>query len=333
MEDAVDTAARKPGAGVALKYIAAILVAFAAIAGAVAIYYGTVQAQADSDNDGLTNQQEAELGTNPNDPDSDNDGLSDGDEVNEYETSPLEYDTDGDGLGDGDEILKYGTDPKDLDTDDDGIQDGLEVMSYGTDPTKADTDGDGLLDPDEIDRYGTDPTLVDTDLDGLTDYEEVELGTNPLSIDTDGDRVPDGSDINPLGDAVLVIYIAYWEEKTAVDFLSAGDPVFYVEVYDYKDKLIDWAELGPFSNVSVVRGYEITVNIPDDERSFRIVIAVYDSDPGGYSIYDINPELGEYAVVIDYSVEMGLREYRFDGSADGSAHDNDGLLVVQVYVR
>jgi hypothetical protein len=66
---------------------------------------------ADIDGDGLTNQQEAALGTNPGNPDSDGDGLSDGQEVNVNGTNPLMFDTDGDGLSDGLEIV-YGTNPK-----------------------------------------------------------------------------------------------------------------------------------------------------------------------------------------------------------------------------
>ncbi|MDT0645056.1 hypothetical protein RM553_19650, partial [Zunongwangia sp. F363] len=35
----------------------------------------------DQDDDGLTNDEEAGLGTDPNDPDTDDDGINDGDEV------------------------------------------------------------------------------------------------------------------------------------------------------------------------------------------------------------------------------------------------------------
>ena len=60
-----------------------------------------------SDSDGLSNAQEATLGTDPNDPDSDNDGIDDGDEVgndaflNPGDTDPLDADTDDDGVSDG----------------------------------------------------------------------------------------------------------------------------------------------------------------------------------------------------------------------------------------
>jgi hypothetical protein len=58
----------------------------------------------DPDNDGLTNRQEAELGTNYQMRDTDGDGLSDGEEVNIYKTDPLNPDTDGDGFSDGEEV-------------------------------------------------------------------------------------------------------------------------------------------------------------------------------------------------------------------------------------
>lgn len=71
---------------------------------------GVSDADADSDDDGLSNIKEFELGTKPFNPDTDNDGLTDGDEVNIYGTDPLKYDTDDDGISDGDEVA-LGTDP------------------------------------------------------------------------------------------------------------------------------------------------------------------------------------------------------------------------------
>lgn len=81
---------------------------------------GVSDADADSDDDGLSNIKEFELGTKPFNPDTDNDGLTDGDEVNIYGTDPLKYDTDDDGISDGDEVA-LGTDPLSPTTD--GIAD------------------------------------------------------------------------------------------------------------------------------------------------------------------------------------------------------------------
>ncbi|MFK8080639.1 MAG: hypothetical protein AB8B97_10170 [Granulosicoccus sp.] len=82
--------------------------------------------------------------------DSDNDGLSDIEEIN-LGTDPFSSDTDGDGLSDGDEVNTTLTDPLDPDSDDDGLLDGQEVDVYGTDPNNPDTDAGGVSDGEEVD--------------------------------------------------------------------------------------------------------------------------------------------------------------------------------------
>ena len=71
----------------------------------------------DTDEDGLTDEEEHDLGTDPGNPDSDADGLTDGDEVHVYETDPNNHDSDWDGLGDGEEVHDYGTEPLLWDSD------------------------------------------------------------------------------------------------------------------------------------------------------------------------------------------------------------------------
>jgi hypothetical protein len=77
----------------------------------------------DSDADGLTDDQELEIGTDPNSADSDGDGLRDGIEV-ELGTNPLVQDTDNDGYTDGEEHSD-GTSPTD---DDDMPSAGMSMM-------------------------------------------------------------------------------------------------------------------------------------------------------------------------------------------------------------
>ncbi len=60
----------------------------------------------DPDKDGMANQDEQTIGTNPRVADSDRDGLSDGDEVKKYKTNPLNPDSDNDGFYDAQEIEK-----------------------------------------------------------------------------------------------------------------------------------------------------------------------------------------------------------------------------------
>jgi hypothetical protein len=65
---------------------------------------GLSQTAQDSDNDGLSDTQEAILGTNPQNADTDGDGLRDGDEYFKYFTDPLKVDTDGDLVRDKDDV-------------------------------------------------------------------------------------------------------------------------------------------------------------------------------------------------------------------------------------
>ena len=65
-----------------------------------------VESTLDSDKDGLTDERETQLGTDPNNADTDGDGLFDKEEVDVYKTNPLNPDTDGDTFKDGDEVKK-----------------------------------------------------------------------------------------------------------------------------------------------------------------------------------------------------------------------------------
>ncbi|MFH1173305.1 MAG: hypothetical protein V1692_02130 [bacterium] len=65
----------------------------------------------DTDDDGLSDEEESKLGTDPTSSDTDNDGLFDREELETYKTDPLNADTDGDGYLDGEEV-KSGYDPR-----------------------------------------------------------------------------------------------------------------------------------------------------------------------------------------------------------------------------
>ncbi|MCB9794080.1 MAG: TlpA family protein disulfide reductase [Alphaproteobacteria bacterium] len=94
----------------------------------------TACAGMDPDEDGLTNEEEEALGTDPDKADTDGDGINDAEEI-DLGIDPLSKDTDGDGLNDGDE-LDAGADPLVRDTDLDELPDGYEVLN-GSDPTSC----------------------------------------------------------------------------------------------------------------------------------------------------------------------------------------------------
>ncbi|NMB77054.1 MAG: DUF11 domain-containing protein [Myxococcales bacterium] len=143
---------------------------------------------ADPDGDGLTNAQEAALGTDPDDADSDDDGLSDGEEESAFVTDPLDFDSDDDGLSDGQEAGRSDGIP---DPDGGGPLGGTDASIFlpdadpttTTDPTNPDSDGDGLSDGTE-----------DADHNGRVDTGE----TDPNDADSDGDNFDDGVDTCPL---------------------------------------------------------------------------------------------------------------------------------------
>ncbi|AUX38712.1 cell surface SD repeat-containing protein [Sorangium cellulosum] len=177
---------------------------------------------ADGDDDGLSDDLEATLGTDADDADTDDDGVRDGDEPNPAD------DTDGDGL----------VSPLDVDSDDDGLYDGTELGlgcsdaatdaraehcaadadggTTRTSPIDADTDGGGARDGSEdanlngvADNGETNPTRrhgdddggnADGDEDGLSDDLEATLGTDEADADSDDDGVLDGREPNPADD-------------------------------------------------------------------------------------------------------------------------------------
>ncbi len=204
----------------------------------------------DTDGDGLFDDVELAIGTNPNDADSDDDGVADGAEPS------LAQDFDGDGL----------INALDPDSDDDGLYDGTELglncanpatnVALGhciadadggatkTDPLDPDTDNGGVSDGGEdanhngaIDAGETNPTEGngadditapnnDIDGDGLTNAEETANGTDPNDADSDDDGVADGAEPN-------------WADDTDGDgLINALDPD------SDNDGLYDGTELG-----------------------------------------------------------------------------------------
>ncbi len=115
----------------------------------------------DSDNDGLTDDEEIKLGTNPNVADTDLDGLLDGAEVYIYHTNPLKESTDGDRYDDGQEIL--GTSPYGL-GEFGGDMPGY-VLSPGDNPFVAaypiiDFDISDKIDIDTLEQITTAHTII-----------------------------------------------------------------------------------------------------------------------------------------------------------------------------
>ncbi len=176
----------------------------------------------DSDGDGIPDDIEIKIGTDPHDADSDDDGVPDGQEINPAVDSDgdglinaLDPDSDNDGLFDGTELGRDCSNPA-TDVSKGHCRPDADKGKTVTDPLNRDTDGGGVSDGSEdfnldgaLESGETDPTaghgaddasVVDTDKDGLSDGTEKFLGSNPNDADTDDDGVLDGAEANPSDD-------------------------------------------------------------------------------------------------------------------------------------
>ena len=170
----------------------------------------------DADGDGLSNGEEATLGTNEDDADTDDDELTDQAEVSggsdaldpcDPDDTRGTCDPDGDGL-DNERESALGTDGSDADSDGDGLDDGAEVNEIGSDPLNVDTDGDGRNDGEDravtgdSDGDGTIDVLdADDDGDGLRDNVSLSGGGALSCAHSDGE----GS--APLAASLAVLFV------------------------------------------------------------------------------------------------------------------------------
>jgi hypothetical protein len=169
----------------------------------------------DLDGDGLTNEREEELGTDPNLADTDGDGVDDSDEV-DAGSDPLDAasfaDADGDLVPDAIEA-DDGTDPNEaddfLDTDGGGTPDHVETIAY---------ESVGLPPTDEMDPADD---ARDLDGDGLPDRLEIASGSAPDDVDSPTQNGGDDDSGNGVTNAVEAYLAAFG--ITAVDPLSDFD--------------------------------------------------------------------------------------------------------------
>ncbi len=179
--------------------------------------------QLDADADGLLDDCELALGTDPNDPDTDADGIPDATDNCPTVHNPNQADSDNDGPGDACDNCPTTPNPDQTDIDGDGVADACDNCPTTPNPGQEDADGDGIGDacdncisvPNACQEdsdgdglgdaceslYGTDPNDPDTDDDGLLDGTEVDMAQgagcpNPVNHDSDGDTLSDGDEVS-----------------------------------------------------------------------------------------------------------------------------------------
>ncbi|MCP4540736.1 MAG: PKD domain-containing protein [Chloroflexi bacterium] len=180
----------------------------------------------DSDGDELTDAEEIELGTDPNDWDSDDDTLSDKFEYDNQDnlgTDPLDPDSDDDGLSDGFEH-RHGTTIDAVDSDDDGLDDNEEVYhikvftyDHGSSVPMGTWLGGWVISTTQTTTATvfSDPTLADADGDDLNDASERNNRTSPYAYN-DAPRLT--LDTTPLATSPSGNTAAYVEPSDTVAF-------------------------------------------------------------------------------------------------------------------
>lgn len=121
----------------------------------------------DDDNDGLSNEDEVNLGTDPNNPDTDGDGLLDGAEVDKYKSDPKNPDTDFGGIDDGEEVGRN-TDP--LNREDDfrvGQSLNFQGILFRLGSAEIDPSSEKIL--NRVLRILNDNKSIELEIDGHTD--------------------------------------------------------------------------------------------------------------------------------------------------------------------
>jgi predicted RNA-binding protein len=257
---------------------------------------GVVDPLGDPDDDGLTNEKEKELGTDPKDPDTDKDGLDDGLENKIIGTSPTTADTDKDGVTDGIEVL--GTYP-------DNITEDGKVTTAGENKTPITTkDGLKVLDVDKpisVADWGnkeaanihknpkTDPSdkidaldpMNDSDYDKRPNKPEIDKNTDPLDKNSFYPWIYE----TPKGKAMQEAGFAYIPGGFDLDNDGVVETGFWMSKYEARANQATTAQIDNLSqyvndkfkaiNASNITGYIETATTPSGEALFT---AVYDNN-------------------------------------------------------
>ena len=241
--------------------------------------------ETDTDEDGIPDDIEKLIGTDPLSEDTDEDELSDYLEVFIIESDPLVWDSITSGVSDGD-----------ADCDEDGISN-KEEQRLGTNPLNKDTDGDGLDDIEEIEDYGTDPLKRDTDDDGIEDADELKLGldpTNPVTYGVKDSEYPILQTIDANSDVFSKINTADNAYQVSVDIEGAGylEGSLEVKESDYSVAIENDAMIGT--------PLQLHYDFEDTVESVTLNFKINDSYVAGGGI--LYPEMSELKGLHRYNV-------------------------------
>ncbi|MDA7881670.1 Ig-like domain-containing protein [Akkermansiaceae bacterium] len=285
--------------------------------------------------DGLTNLQEYQYGTDPNNADTDGDHLEDGAEISgaglRPATNPLDPDSDDDGLNDDVESntglwvgsADTGTNPTDADYDDDGLPDGVETKSGIFVNRKTDT--------------GTDPYLVDTDADGAWDWYEVAATFTDPNSNAETPEVPyplpdpDGS-AGATDKPVKVYILSGQSNMVGIGYADGREPGSMETVLKRDHKFPNMIEGGVYTErndvyyrgvVSAIGDGPLTVGITGNrvgpEHGFGHIMGWFHDEP----VLIIKTSIGNRSIGWDFLPPGSPRVDYTDGNTYAGYGDQD----------
>jgi hypothetical protein len=227
----------------------------------------------DYDNDGLTNLQEYEYGTDPFNSDTDGDGLTDYEEIYVCGTNPCEYDTDGDGLGDELEV-SVGLNPLLQDSLGDGTPDGERIITQ-------------KVKMPSVDKINIDTSLVkpSVEITGAGDFGR-KLRVEDISFE----RV--------ISDLPFVVGTPYdFSHEEDIDFVSS------TLSFDISPSVLKSCDIGDLA----IASYDFTNGMLEILDSYVDGNNRISADISHYSVYlVINAKL--YLVSVTNSEKLGLSD-------------------------
>lgn len=182
-------------------------------------------APSDRDGDGLSDDEEAALGTDPDNADTDGDGLSDGEEVSTYGTSPLLPDTDGDGASDKEEV------------------------DAGSNPNDAANTPSGSLPPDPaavapLLPSGAIPTMKEQGAFLYSGSPKIQTGVDPATIEVRRAAIIRGKVYDESGQALSGVTVTVLGHPEFGQTLSRADGMFDLAVNGGGTLTVNYARAG-----------------------------------------------------------------------------------------